>query len=142
VLHSIQWRLRLASSCSFARISLPPPNPSCSATSFMKKYVNKAIINGSNTNIQEIALNPLEHNQFNTQAQMTRNNALVNRVSILNLLKAALIMPIAPNTKYNCAGVSICRNQSFPLYTINIQNSISTPKSTIKKKGFFLFYCL
>jgi len=52
-------------------------------TSLMKKYVKKTIINGSKTSIQEIALNPLEHNQFKTHAQITRNNDLVRSVSML-----------------------------------------------------------
>jgi hypothetical protein len=59
-----------------------PLAPSLTTTSLMKKYVNKNIINGSKTNIQEITLNPLEHNQFKTHAQSTRNNVLVRSVSI------------------------------------------------------------
>jgi len=74
-------------------------------TSLMNKNMNKTKINGSNTSIQEIALNPLEHKKFKTHAQMTRNNALVKRVSTLNFLKAALMMPIAPKIRYSCAGV-------------------------------------
>jgi hypothetical protein len=53
------------------------------ATSLIKKYVNKKKTNGSKTIIHEIALNPLEHNQFNTHAQTTRNNPLVRSISIL-----------------------------------------------------------
>ena len=54
--------------------------PSLTTTSLMTKYVNNTIINGSKTSIQEIALNPLEHNQFNTHAQSTRNKDLVRSV--------------------------------------------------------------
>jgi hypothetical protein len=49
-------------------------------TSLIKKYVKNIIINGSNTNIQEIALNPFEHSQFNTHAQITRKSASVRSV--------------------------------------------------------------
>ena len=52
-------------------------------TSLIKKYINKKKINGSKTIIHEIALNPFEHNQFKTQAQITKNNASVRRVSTL-----------------------------------------------------------
>ena len=55
-------------------------SPSLTATSLTKKYVMKAIINGSNTNIQEIVLNPFEHSQFNTHAQITRKSASVRSV--------------------------------------------------------------
>jgi hypothetical protein len=48
----------------------------------MKKYVNIIIIYGSKTSNHDIALNPFEHNQFKTHAQITRNNALVRSVSM------------------------------------------------------------
>jgi hypothetical protein len=88
--------------------------------SFNKKTINKTRIYGSKTNNHDTALNPLEHSQFNTQAQITRNNALVRRVFILKFLKKPMTIPIAPKNKYNCAGVQYLLNSKLLIYNIII----------------------
>jgi hypothetical protein len=102
------------------RIGFCPSIPSFTITSLMKEYVNNTRIYGSNTSIHETALNPLEHSQFNTQAQITRNSALVRRVFILKFLKKPMTIPIAPNIKYNCAGVQYLLNSKLLIYNIII----------------------
>ena len=68
--------------CYLHLVPAPQAVTYLTTTSLIKKYVKNIIINGSNTNIQEIDLNPLEHNQFNTHAQMTRNTASVRSVQM------------------------------------------------------------
>jgi len=62
-------------------------------------------INGSKTNIQEIALSPFEHNQFKIHPQIKTKIPLTTKVITWKLLKKAVIKLIPAKIKYNCAGV-------------------------------------
>ena len=73
--------------------------------SFAKKKVKMKRIKGSKTNIQEIALNPLEHNQFKIHPQNKTKIPLTTNVITWKLLKNAVIKLIPAKIKYNCAGV-------------------------------------
>lgn len=90
-------------------ISLALQNPSAwialVTMSFAKKNVKKKRINGSKTRIQEMLLNPLEHNQFKIHPQAKTKIPFVTKVMIWKLLKNAESKLIPAKTKYNCAGV-------------------------------------
>jgi hypothetical protein len=73
--------------------------------SFAKKKVKKKRIKGSKTNIQEIALNPLEHSQFKIHPQIKTKIPLTTKVITWKLLKNAVNKLIPAKIKYNCAGV-------------------------------------
>jgi hypothetical protein len=70
-----------------------------------KKKVKKKRIKGSKTNIQEIALSPLEHNQFKIHPQIKTKIPLTTKVITWKLLKNAVSKLIPAKIKYNCAGV-------------------------------------
>jgi hypothetical protein len=73
--------------------------------SFAKKKVKMKKIKGSKTNIQEIVLSPLEHNQFKIHPQIKTKIPLTTKVITWKSLKKAVIKLIPAKIKYNCAGV-------------------------------------
>ena len=90
-------------------ISLALQNPSAWTApviiSFAKKNVKKNRIKGSKTRIQEMLLNPFEHNQFKIHPQTKTKIPFVTKVIIWKLLKKAESKLIPAKIKYNCAGV-------------------------------------